>query len=412
MVSKGILVAALVAAAPVAALAGPNGNVLSNNLRDADGTTGQDSTRGSGVKTPHLQDGAVTAPKLAPGAVSASALAAGAVGAAALQDGAVTDAKIAGPISRAKIQKYAGVAIVAKSGGDYADPVAAMNDLATWCSAPPCLVQIMPGTYDVGQGLAIRNGVDIAGSGRGVTSLVGGPDGTYESNAVVEGWSYAALTSEVRDLTIQHTNPGYEGVGVINVPFLRRVSVIVASGTFASVGVVARNGGAVTLEDVSVEVGGASYNIGVTNLWESPLTLRNSAVTATGGANAAQTLAFGVGNGPLHELTSVRLRASAAAGTVRALQVLNPNTRVALRDAIVTAEGPGGRGIYASQAAVTVEGSAVAAEAPVEAAYEGTSIRVGLSRLDGGPVIAAPGANVVCAGVTDESFAFYPNTCP
>lgn len=28
--------------------------------------------------------------------------------------------------------KYGGVAVVAKSGGDYTDPVAAMADIATW----------------------------------------------------------------------------------------------------------------------------------------------------------------------------------------------------------------------------------------------------------------------------------------
>jgi hypothetical protein len=73
----------IVALAPSSVLAGPTGSVLSANLKDADGSTGQDSTRGAGVKTPHLQNSAVTTLKIA--------------------DGAVTDAKISGPISGAKI---------------------------------------------------------------------------------------------------------------------------------------------------------------------------------------------------------------------------------------------------------------------------------------------------------------------
>ncbi len=46
-------------------------------------------------------------------------------------------------------QKYGKVAVVAQTGGDYTDPVAAMSALATWCGTPSasnaCLLKIMPG---------------------------------------------------------------------------------------------------------------------------------------------------------------------------------------------------------------------------------------------------------------------------
>lgn len=53
------------------ALAASN-NVLSANIKEADATTGQDTNSGSGIKTDHIQDAAVTGPKIADGAVTAA----------------------------------------------------------------------------------------------------------------------------------------------------------------------------------------------------------------------------------------------------------------------------------------------------------------------------------------------------
>ena len=87
--------------------------VSSKDIAPADGTTGQDVTTGNGVKTGHIQDGAVitskiidaaiTTPKIADGAVTAAKLGANAVSTVNIADGAITDAKIAGPISASKI---------------------------------------------------------------------------------------------------------------------------------------------------------------------------------------------------------------------------------------------------------------------------------------------------------------------
>jgi hypothetical protein len=74
-------------------------------------------------------------------------------------------------------QKYGKVAVVAQTGGDYIDPVAAMNNLATWCGTPsatnPCLLKIMPGVYTLGNTLMIASYVDVEGSGANSTKIVG-----------------------------------------------------------------------------------------------------------------------------------------------------------------------------------------------------------------------------------------------
>jgi hypothetical protein len=88
-------------------------------------------------------------------------------------------------------------AIVAMSGGDYPDPHAALRDIGSWCGTPsatnPCLIEVMPGDYNVGVSIALGDYVHLRGSGRDVTILTGGSTG----DVVV-----AAGNTSVRDLTI------------------------------------------------------------------------------------------------------------------------------------------------------------------------------------------------------------------
>jgi hypothetical protein len=53
--------------------------VHSTDIKEADGTTGQDTNSGSGIKTGHIQNNAVTDKKIAPGAVTSGKIAAGAI---------------------------------------------------------------------------------------------------------------------------------------------------------------------------------------------------------------------------------------------------------------------------------------------------------------------------------------------
>ena len=87
--------------------------VLSANIKEADNVTAQNTNAGSGVKTGHIQNAAVTNAKLANNAVgnlkiannavTSAKIADGTIATADIANGAVTDPKITGPIATAKL---------------------------------------------------------------------------------------------------------------------------------------------------------------------------------------------------------------------------------------------------------------------------------------------------------------------
>lgn len=110
------------------------------------------------------------------------------------------------------------VAIVAQSGGDYTDPKAAMDDLATWCGTPSatngCLVRIQPGIYDLGQNkLVMQSYVDIEGSGENTTTITRSvlSDANPMSDAATV---MGASSSELRFLTVENQGGASAGVEV------------------------------------------------------------------------------------------------------------------------------------------------------------------------------------------------------
>jgi hypothetical protein len=111
-------------------------------------------------------------------------------------------------------RRYAKVATVALSGtGDYADPVAAMSDLASWCGTPSfntrCLLRIMPGIYVLSQALTTADYVDVEGTGQSTTVLW--RSGSSDTNAATV---VAAGSADLRDLAIV-SNGGEHALGML-----------------------------------------------------------------------------------------------------------------------------------------------------------------------------------------------------
>ncbi len=128
-------------------------------------------------------------------------------------------------------KKYAKVAVVAISGGDYADPISAMNDLSTWCGTPGalnrCLLKIMPGYYDLGSNsLQMVQGVDVEGSGKYAT-IIKGSNGSYSGVIITHSTN---VMTEIRSLTVENDGtPGTGGTVALSISGTTKVSNIAAT---------------------------------------------------------------------------------------------------------------------------------------------------------------------------------------
>ena len=122
-----------------------NDEITSVKIKEADGTSGQNTNSGSGVKTGHLQNGAVT------------------------------NAKISGTISVDKLATYSGTVIVHTGPANGIDT---FNSINSAISANPVLIKVMPGIYNENIVLPATQSISIEGSGIYQTSLNGSISGT------------------------------------------------------------------------------------------------------------------------------------------------------------------------------------------------------------------------------------------
>lgn len=194
----------------------------------------------------------ITTSQIADGAVTSSKIAAG----------AVTDAHITGPISAAKIQdgvfqkKYANVIVVAKNGGDFTNPIAALDSIADASAANPYLIKIMPGVYDLGTDcLRAKGYVDIEGSGKDVTKIK-----TSDSHVVATDPSLGPVNMEIRKIAFDIVIPTSGGnlasgpLGGGTLKFTEMTMTLASAGMPQSVTGVALWDGTLELNNVNLKM--------------------------------------------------------------------------------------------------------------------------------------------------------------
>lgn len=303
-------------ALPAAAGVTPD-QVMSTHIREADGTASQNTNSGAGVKTGHIQNLAVTEAKIA--------------------NGAVTDAKISGVISASKLgahkHPYAGVVIVAKSGGDYIEPIAALASIIDASSTKPYLVKIMPGVYDLGSSaLNMLPFVDVEGSGESTTVIRSSVENEFFPSAT--GTVNGADNSEIRFLTV-------EAVG------LAQSSKVVGIGT---------SGSAFKMTNVTVKVDSGMYGEGIV-LMASAAVMTNVTITSTAG-----NLAYGVYNDSSSPIMSnVAISVSSTLGG--AIGIFDIRSAAVMNQVTISAQGYSvGRGIWSRYANDRLSNATISAE--------------------------------------------------
>ena len=153
------------------------------------------------------------------------------------------------PIAISK--KVKNVVTVAKSGGNFTSVQQAMDSINDASESNQYVIYIAPGRYELTKRLVIDNYVHLVGSGEGATELYG-----FVVNATL---SAAALIVSNRTTSLQFlkvanyasTNAN-KSVGIYGEPFLKHVSVKMASRSAQSYGVYVI--GHSDLQDVSVEM--------------------------------------------------------------------------------------------------------------------------------------------------------------
>jgi len=144
------------------------------------------------------------------------------------------------PLSGDDLKPLQNIITVAKSNGDFDDPVAALNSITDASAANPYLVVIAPGVYDIGSsGLVMQEYVDVAGSGQDSTFIKGSKSNSSLNGnaALVTGSDNAGL----RDLTIENmSSTSVYAVGIYNSaasPKLSNLTIKLADNTQRQYGV-------------------------------------------------------------------------------------------------------------------------------------------------------------------------------
>ncbi len=256
------------------------------------------------------------------------------------------------------------IVTVAKSGGDFTDPAAAVASITDASETNPYLVYIAPGTYTLSQTVVMKPYVDLRGSGQNVTVLTGSISGDPLSSGLIKLASYSWVAS----LSVLNKGGGASSVGIVasDIPFipdveatLDQVRVRGIGGTDTNYGVYFSNAKVTILDsDISAEGGVFAYGVLVLNNSAAPnsVTMKDTVITAKDGTN---NIAMRIDNANMY-LESVW--ASSTGGTNHiGLAVAGSELNVyeyviTLKDTLVSAgDGTGDGQNFAFQFAGTLE---------------------------------------------------------
>lgn len=310
---------------------------------------------------------------------------------------------------------------VAPSGAMFKTIAAALASIKSSDSSNRYMISVAPGSY--AGPVVMKPYVDLVGSGEQSTRLSAPGGATPQAAAVVR----AANGSQIRSLTIISSG-GAAAVGVYaegssSIAYLEDVTVFALSGTSLTYGVYGQ-GTILQLDRVTVSVNSQDGLVSALQLVGGSSTVDRSWIYAQGplgyglhkegsgfvvandtsfvGPIGAQLTSGGQLNGRNLKITGVAIGLQCVGG----FALLDGSAISAASNG-----GPPQIGIETSQGAkVDVHQGKVYGPVSSVAAAAGTQVRLGGASVGGG---ATSGAGTIkCAGVYDEFFMFFPNTCP
>jgi hypothetical protein len=297
---------------------------------------------------------------------------------------------------------YANVLVVAKSGGHYATISDALASITDNSAANRYLVWVAPGTYT--ETVTMKEYVDIEGAGELTTKIT-----QVGSASTTTGTVVGANNAELRSLTVENTGGNLNATAIFNSsasPRLTQVTARALGGTTNSYGVFNISASSPLMTNMTVSaLGATSLNIGVLNDTSSS-TMMNVTVSASGGS-----ISFGVYN-DTSSPTMTNVTVNASGGTSNYGVYNDASSPTIQNSTIRSASGTSNYGIAnTNTGTVKVNNSQIMGSTNTVMSAVGINTRIGASKLEGGAVLPN-GGTVTCAGVYDEAYTFYTNTCP
>jgi hypothetical protein len=204
-------------------------------------------------------------------------------------------------------RKLKNIVTVAKSNGDFTDPVTAVDSISDASSTNPYLVVIGPGVYTISRTLVMKSYVHIAGSGRHFTTLTGTISTDSEATSAIvsaSGVSFASLSS----IALENKGGHSISIAIYNntgSPTLRDIYASAYGGTSKNYVVYNYNSASPEMTDMYISTyGGGTDSFGVYNYNSSPL-MSGVTTFVTGGTGNTYGVYNSTGSWPMMTKVSI-----------------------------------------------------------------------------------------------------------
>jgi len=317
--------------------------------------------------------------------------------------------------------------------GDFLLLSQALASISDASASNPYVVRIAPGEYTETATVALKDHVDVEGSGQGVTTITCecASDSFNATSATV---SAGDIDAEIRHLTINNTGSDVYSIGVITEEVvdgsvsMMNVTSSAIGGTDYSMGVF-NDSSSPSMTDVTATAADGYENRGVYNFESSP-SMTDVTATATGGnyssgvhnyssspsmTDVTATASGGTDNRGVYNywLSSPLMMnvTAAATGGSNSYGVYNNSTSSPLMMNVTTAAtgGTNSYGVYNYlSSSPAVRNSSIAGDDYSFYNSGSSSVQVADTMLDG---TVTAGGGLTCVGAYDETFSALDASC-